>query len=642
VRVRTGVGIGAVVAAVLIALPAPGWAAAPAAPGTQAPAAAPAVRAAEPGQAASIVSATPPRFTRLPVLKRGMVGHAVFIVQKRLGVSPPEWRFDLATKQAVKRLQVKRGLPATGVVDARTWAAMDVGSARKLTWLVGAHASGVAPAAPAPAAPAPGAPAPAAPAAAAPAPRVRFPVLRTGDRGPGVRLVQSRLGVTPRSGLFGPLTERAVRTHQARSRLPVSGLVNAKTWQSLGYRTAADLPPGVAPSAPPEPVPAPAPVLPAPEAPAPEAPAPGDPGIVPAEPELPEPGPPTPAPVPPTGPVMDWPFPIPRPVPGTAPVPVVALPPETDLAAELQGQQECTPVAKRGTAALRDLILRTYGPATMWIPRGCSVGGQSEHKEGRALDWMRNRNDPEQNRQVLHFLEWLTMPGADGQPAANARRLGVMYLLWDDRIWRAYDQGRGWAELRTCLTDPARRAARYNTDCHRDHLHISLSWEGGAGLTSFWTGAARTMAPCLAEPIVGRGEPPPATEAWTSVEPVRILDTARGIGTPGAQPCRLGGPRWSGDARHLTVQARARGPVPDTAGAVRVRITASAATHATGLRVWPTGRPRPGAATANTSADAPIQMEAVVPVGADGFIHVGLGGGYADVIVEIVAWAPRA
>ena len=48
-----------------------------------------------------------------------------------------------------------------------------------------------------------------------------------------------------------------------------------------------------------------------------------------------------------------------------------------------------------------------------------------------------------------------------------ARRLGVMYIIFNRRIWRAYGDP-GWG-------------AYSGTNPHTDHIHISLSYDGSTG-----------------------------------------------------------------------------------------------------------------------------------------------------------------
>ena len=53
-----------------------------------------------------------------------------------------------------------------------------------------------------------------------------------GDVGPKVAAVQRQVGVDD-DGIFGPITRGAVERFQARYGLPVTGEVDARTWQAL-------------------------------------------------------------------------------------------------------------------------------------------------------------------------------------------------------------------------------------------------------------------------------------------------------------------------------------------------------------------------------------------------------------------------
>ncbi len=57
--------------------------------------------------------------------------------------------------------------------------------------------------------------------------------LEYGDYGPDVAWVQSLLGVSPRTGYFGPLTQAAVLRFQARVGLETVGYVGPRTWAAL-------------------------------------------------------------------------------------------------------------------------------------------------------------------------------------------------------------------------------------------------------------------------------------------------------------------------------------------------------------------------------------------------------------------------
>lgn len=148
-----------------------------------------------------------------------------------------------------------------------------------------------------------------------------------------------------------------------------------------------------------------------------------------------------------------------------------ALPSAVDDFAGYEGASTCADV-QPGTAALRDLLLATYGAQTIGGHRACPLASavNSEHHDGRALDWMLDAADPADAATAREFLDWLL---ADG--AANARRLGVMYVIWDGQVWKSYRAAQGW--------QPYTGASP-----HTDHVHLSLSHRGGAGETSWWTG----------------------------------------------------------------------------------------------------------------------------------------------------------
>jgi N-acetylmuramoyl-L-alanine amidase len=57
-------------------------------------------------------------------------------------------------------------------------------------------------------------------------------ILNVGSRGNSVKLVQSKLGLTA-DGIFGPLTEKAVKNFQKKNGLSIDGKVGPKTWSKL-------------------------------------------------------------------------------------------------------------------------------------------------------------------------------------------------------------------------------------------------------------------------------------------------------------------------------------------------------------------------------------------------------------------------
>ena len=159
--------------------------------------------------------------------------------------------------------------------------------------------------------------------------------------------------------------------------------------------------------------------------------------------------------------------------------------------APYQGQTACEPVARIGVLQFRDLVLAAYpGTRDSGIVRSCSVGGTSEHKEGRAWDWRVSATDPVQAAQAADLLDWLLAPDEFGNAGAMARRLGVMYVIWDSRVWKSYQAARGWQPY-------------VGASPHTDHVHLSFSWAGALGATSYWSG---TVAPVMTRPL----PPPPA------------------------------------------------------------------------------------------------------------------------------------
>jgi hypothetical protein len=317
------------------------------------------------------------------------------------------------------------------------------------------------------------------------------------------------------------------------------------------------------------------------------------------------------------------------------------LSPVLDAPPSYEGQVLCTPAPKPGTRKLAALLLATYGKASVGISRACSIGGTSEHKEGRALDWMVSWKVPAQRAKAQAFLAWLLAPDADGNPAAMARRLGVMYLGWDNQFWAGYDIASGWTDLKGCTTDPAKKAAGYDTYCHRNHVHISLSWDGAAGLTSYWSGIP-VPQPCQAPWSSPHTLAGPSTDL-VAISPVRVLDTRAGTGLDA--PCRLSaGESW--DPTHHDVVV----PVTGVGGAAGVPAEGVAAV-AVRVTVSRPSAPVPTVVVRSTASSPPIRLTTsvstgaygtttIVPVASDGTIRLGIDRGGADVTVDVVGWAP--
>jgi len=330
------------------------------------------------------------------------------------------------------------------------------------------------------------------------------------------------------------------------------------------------------------------------------------------------------------------------PVPGTglppAPAPTVPvqLPEGYDVSPTYEGQAQCDPAAKEGTQKLADLIKATYGSnQTVWIPRACDIGGQSEHKEGRALDWMTSVRDPQQRANAETFLAWLLGPDQFGRPYGNAMRLGVMYIGWNDRIWRGYDIKRGWTELKGCFSTPSSGS---DTVCHRNHIHISLTWDGASGRTSFWDGspmdgpyckAARSSASVLSS---GRAAD------MVPIAPVKVLGTRKAVGVP--ERCRLQQDLYSSSSHRIFAKVTGQGGVPaDGVAAVAVQVTAMGSNAPSKVRIW-----APGQSKSEVVVKVPMNMDAVgtavVPVSTEGTIALATSAGATDLTIDVVGYYP--
>ncbi|MFM6848931.1 MAG: peptidoglycan-binding domain-containing protein [Terrabacter sp.] len=155
--------------------------------------------------------------------------------------------------------------------------------------------------------------------------------------------------------------------------------------------------------------------------------------------------------------------------------PTRPLPSGLDVYVPYQGQTVCDPVARPGVLAFARLMTSHYGMgSTALIGRTCG-SGPSEHYDGRAWDWMLNVNNPAQEAVAQSVLQWLTAPDATGVKGAMARRFGIMYIIHNRKMWRAYAPERGWAPYS-------------GVSPHTDHIHFSFNYDGAAGRTSWWTG----------------------------------------------------------------------------------------------------------------------------------------------------------
>ena len=172
------------------------------------------------------------------------------------------------------------------------------------------------------------------------------------------------------------------------------------------------------------------------------------------------------------------------------PSPPASLPIE-DYAAPTS-PRSCAGVARPGVKKLRDFVISNLGGKSLGIVRSCAVrhaGKLSDHHEGRAWDWGLMASDPEDRARAQVFLDWLFSPDEAGNPDANARRIGLTYIIWDRKIWST--RGRQWRDY-----------TGYSP--HTDHIHMSLGWPGARGQTSFYDWLEGGEPP---EPVAPPAEP---------------------------------------------------------------------------------------------------------------------------------------
>ena len=153
--------------------------------------------------------------------------------------------------------------------------------------------------------------------------------------------------------------------------------------------------------------------------------------------------------------------------------------------AAYQPQTKCAPKAKPGAVVLGEWLVRRHGGGFGPISRDCSPGSTSEHQEGRAFDWMLDATTPEGQAAAQAFFADAFAADAAGNPHARARRMGIMYVIWDDHMYSAWN---GFQPERYLSSSCPRRKGCSATLRHRDHVHISLTRAGGKARTSWYDG----------------------------------------------------------------------------------------------------------------------------------------------------------
>lgn len=155
----------------------------------------------------------------------------------------------------------------------------------------------------------------------------------------------------------------------------------------------------------------------------------------------------------------------------------------------------CYPSLRTGTKAFGDLLIAattTVNHYGGWRACNAPFGAKrSQHKTGRAVDVPLDSRKSAQRADGMAILEWL-FEAENGVPHARLRRLGVVQIIWDGRVWTtAHDKGRknhdptNWRKYTGlgCKQNPRTQP----TVCHYDHFHFTLSAAGSEKQTTWWT-----------------------------------------------------------------------------------------------------------------------------------------------------------
>ncbi|MFS0700097.1 hypothetical protein AB6N24_09025, partial [Cellulomonas sp. 179-A 4D5 NHS] len=147
----------------------------------------------------------------------------------------------------------------------------------------------------------------------------------------------------------------------------------------------------------------------------------------------------------------------------------------------------CDRVVKPGTEGVIS-ILRSAYPGYSASPdtgRACSTA--SDHARGTAIDWSVRAG----NSDGQQLLNWLFEGDGQGNSHIRLRRLGISYIIWNDRIWTATDATRSASSDVSTWKNYDEAACFANSgsgaDClHVRHMHISLGDRGADKASSWW------------------------------------------------------------------------------------------------------------------------------------------------------------
>jgi hypothetical protein len=121
------------------------------------------------------------------------------------------------------------------------------------------------------------------------------------------------------------------------------------------------------------------------------------------------------------------------------------------------------------------------GPHQQGLPHR----GPERAQGGPSLGLGGERRNETQRKKVTNLLNWLLATDKYGHKHALARRTGIMYIIWNRRMWNTWD--RGWesyfVQQGSVCRDPDSGSAVHP---HTDHVHFSFSWRGARMNTTYW------------------------------------------------------------------------------------------------------------------------------------------------------------
>jgi hypothetical protein len=190
---------------------------------------------------------------------------------------------------------------------------------------------------------------------------------------------------------------------------------------------------------------------------------------------------------------------------------------------------------------------------------------------------------------------------------------------------------KGVGSLTVQGTDSARDSAtlRFAPGTQATNRAVARLVGGAFKITGHGAGSTHVVVDA-----VGWWAPPEVTggRLYQTRSTSRVLDTTRGVGAPRAKV---------GAGRVLKVKVAGRGkPVPGSAKAVVMNLTARSATRWTFVTAWPNGRRRPAYPDLSVSAWRTTANLVVVRVGKKNRVRIANSKGSTHLVGDIVGYYP--